>query len=230
MIRTGAITYDGLPLSSGGAHTLRQKGFVQTFNSLQGFVNSVSLKPEPSSVILELFDLGNGSYSHFLSLSSQFDNKFPRLRERQTGEYHSHQWTVSADELPSLVIELEKLRPIPNAGFVGRSLVVYVGWNLIFADSNGKPLPFQNRDDHLQFDIDFNRFLGESYVYARISETSTANLFLSLPFEDATDEALELVNRIQNCFPARPSSKHWKKWTITKSRKTYVGRKIPSLI
>lgn len=230
MVRRGAITYDGLPISSGGAHSLRHKGFVKTFEALQNFVNSISLQREASSVTLELFDPGNGGYTHFLALTSEFDFKFGRKQVRQIGEYRGYQWEVNPIDLRPLISELERLRPIPNAGYAGRSLVVHVYWNLVIADSLGVPLPFQTRDEYLKYDIDFKRYLGESFMYARISETSTANLFLSLPFEEVTESAIELVKRIQEHFPARLSSKHWKRWTLAKNGKSYVGRKIPGLI
>ncbi len=229
MTRQAAITYDGLPISSGGAHSLRFKGFVKTFEALDNFVNSVSLDPVPTSVILELFDLGIG-YTYFLALTAEFDNRFRRKEGRQIGEFAANQWCVDPNDLKPLIYDLEGLRPIPDAGYAGQSLVVHVNWNLRFADFRHKQFPFQNRNEYLQFEVYFQRYLGESALYARISETSTANLFLSLPFENPDEEAMELVKRIQTHFPARLSSKHWKRWTLTKNGKSYVGRKIPGLI
>jgi len=190
----------------------------------------MSLYPEATSVTLELFDPDDGAYTHFLALSREFDQKFRQKESREIGEHLGHQWIVDPIQLEPLVYDLERLRPIPNAGYAGRSVVVHVYWNLIFADSNGLRLPFQSRTEYLQFDVDFQRYLGESFVYARISETSTAHLFLSLPFEEASDEARLLATRIQEYFPARISPKHWKHWTLTKNGKSYVGRKTPSLI
>lgn len=228
MIRAGAITYEGLPIASGGAHSLRQRGFVEAFEALEKFVNSISLEREARSVYLELIDLGSGAYTHFLSLSSEFDDKYLRKQGRQIGEYRGSQWEVDPSELRALIHDLEKLRPVPMADYAGRSLVVHVYWNLVFAGSGGQRLPFQSRDEYLGFDIDFQRWLGESFMYSRISETSTANLFLSLPFEEISPECVELTKRIDDAFPGRLSSKHWKRWSLSKSGNSYVGRKIPA--
>jgi hypothetical protein len=228
MTRLGAITYDGLPISSGGAHSLRQKGFVAGFNALQGFVDAISLEREPTSVSVELFDIGSGSFSHFISLSSEFDNRFEQKNGRNIGEYLGHQWRVPASELESLIHDVERLRPIPLLGYGGRSLVVHVYWHLILFDASGIQFPFQTRDSYEDFEVGTRLHLGESLVYARISENSTASLFLSLPFENVQPECIELANRINEAFPTRLSTKHWKRWTLTKKGTSYLGRKIPA--
>ena len=51
--RSAAITYDGLPISGGGAHTLRTRGFVAGFNALQSFATAVSLAPLPTTLAVE---------------------------------------------------------------------------------------------------------------------------------------------------------------------------------
>jgi len=226
--RFGAITYDGLPISSGGAHSLRQKGFVEGFNSLQGFVDLISLERRPSSVALELFNSGAGGYSHFMALRWEFSKRFRGKQGRAVGEHFGHQWEVQPSELGLLIHDLERLRPIPLVGYAGRSLVVHVYWKLIFSDRTGEPLPFQTRDNYRDFEVGFQLYLGESILYARISENSTASLFLSLPFEAVHPECVELATRLQEAFPARLSTKHWKRWTVTKKGTSYLGRKIPA--
>jgi len=228
VIRHGAITYDGLPISSGGAHSLRQKGFVAGFNALQNFVDSISLERNPSSVALELFNSGTRGYSHFMALRWEFSKRFRGKQGRSIGEHFGHQWDVPPSELGLLIHNLERLRPIPLVGYAGRSLVVHVYWKLIFSDQTGDQLPFQTRDNYVDFEVGFQQYLGESILYARISENSSANLFLSLPFEVVQPECVELANRVQEAFPTRLSAKHWKRWTLTKKGTSYLGRKIPA--
>jgi hypothetical protein len=128
-----------------------------------------------------------------------------------------------------IVDQLERLRPIPQAGYAGEAALVHATWNLVLADIERKPLPYQDKDDYLGYEAGYKLYLGQSLVYARISETTTAHLFLSLPFENDTDDARRLAAEIESRFPCRLSSKHWKMWRLTKNGRSYVGRKIPGL-
>ena len=229
MPRLAAITYEGLPLASGGAHKLRTRGFVAAFNALQSFASAVSLDAIPKDLLVEVVT-GDGVPKEFTdSLSSEFDANFMRRPDRIIGAYTGHQWEINAPSLNQIVDQFEKLRPVPHAGFAADALVVHATWNLVLADKERKPLPHQDKDNYMRYEVGYELCLGESLVYARISETTTANLFLTLPFENVTDDARRLAAEIESQFPCRLSSKHWKMWRLTKNGRSYVGRKIPGL-
>jgi len=229
MPRLAAITYEGLPLASGGAHTFRTRGFVAAFTALQSFVSAVSVDAVPEELLVEVLE-GDGVPKEFSeSLSSEFDSNFMRRPSRKIGAYTGHQWEVSATSVNRIIDQFEKLRPIPQAGYAGGAALVHATWNLVLADKDGKPLPHQDKDDYLGYEVGYKLHLGRSLVYGRISETTTAHLFLTLPFEDVTDDARRLAAEIASRFPCRLSSKHWKMWRLTKNGRSYVGRKIPGL-
>jgi hypothetical protein len=224
--RSAAITYDGLPISSGGAHTLRTRGLAAGFDALQAFADAVSLVPVPTNLVVEVLS-GTGVPDRFTSLlNSDFDDRFARRADRRVGEYTSHQWTVAASALPGVVRTLEQSRPIPKTKYAGHAALVHATWNLVLFDSSRQPLPYQGREHYLNFDCDRRRCLGQSLVYGRISERTTANLFLSIPYEDLNGDAQQVVSGIQAHFPARLSSSHWKMWRLAKNGQRYVGRKI----
>ena len=227
--RLAAITYEGLPLASGGAHKLRTRGFIAAFNALQSFVSAVSLDATPKELLVEVVT-GDGVPKEFTdSLSSEFDANFMRRPSRAIGAYTGHQWEINATCLNRIVDQFERLRPIPQAGYAGPAALVHATWNLVLADKVRKRLPYQDKDDYLQYEVGSGVYLGQSLVYARISETTTAHLFLSLPFEDVTDDARRLAVEIESRFPCRLSSKHWKIWRLSKNGRSYVGRKISGL-
>lgn len=229
MPRLAVITYEGLPLASGGAHKLRTRGSVAAFNALQSFASAVSLDATPTDLLVEVVT-GDGVAKEFTdSLSSEFDSNFMRRPSRAIGAYTGHQWEINASCLNRIVDQFERLRPIPQAGYAGNAAVIHATWNLVLTDKERRPLPYQGKDDYLGYEIGYEFSLGQSLVYARISETTTAHLFLSLPFEDVTDDARQLAAEIESHFPCRLSSKHWKMWKLTKNGRSYVGRKIPGL-
>jgi hypothetical protein len=168
MVRRGAITYDGLPISSGGAHTLRAKGFVSGLNTLQSFATALSLDYEPKDLVVEVVE-GEGVNEFFRQLSDDFDTRFKKKMSRGIGSYTGHQWIVDRTELNSLIHQLEMLRPIPLAGYAGYAAVVHSDWNLVFFDSTGGPLPCQNTDDYQRYEVKKSvpiklGHLGKSFV------------------------------------------------------------------
>ena len=228
--RSAAITYDGLPISSGGAHTLRTRGFVAGFNALQSFATAVSLVLSPPRLAVEVLE-GKGVPVEFTSsLFSDLDVRFTKRTDRRVGEYVAHQWAVEPTSLEGIVDTLEKLRPIPKTEYAGHAALVHATWNIVLFDSSRRPLPYQGKEHYLGFDCDSQRFLGQSFVYARISEATTAHLFLSLPYEDVNSDVRRLAAQIQTHFPARLSSSHWKIWRLAKNGQRYVGRKASGLV
>ena len=230
MPRLAAITYEGLPLSSGGAHKLRTRGFVAGFDALQSFASAVSLDAIPTELLVEVVE-GDGVPTEFSdSLSSEFDSNFMRRPSRRIGAYTGHQWEINATCVNRIVDQFERLRPIPQVEHAGGAALLHATWSLDLADKDRNPLPHQDKDDYLCHEVGCGVYLGQSLVYARISETTRAHLFLSLPFEDVNDNARRLAAEIESRFPCRLSSKHWKIWRLTKNGRSYVGRKIPGLI
>jgi hypothetical protein len=137
---------------------------------------------------------------------------------------------VDPVSLKGIVDTFEKLRPIPKTEYAGHAALVHVTWNIVLSDSAHRPVPNQGKEHYLGFACDSEHFLGQSFVYARISETTTAHLFLSLPYEDVGSDSRRLASQIQTHFPARLSSSHWKIWRLAKDGQRYVGRKISGLV
>ncbi len=228
MPRSSSITYDGLPISSGGAHKLRTRGFVETAQSLSDFVSSVCVDSKPSNLTLELVNGGDVEEKKFSRLYNDACSQYGLKKfTRGLGDYVGHQWGLDVNTLHEIAARLEELRPIALAGYAGWQVVLHATWELKFRDKDAQsPIPYQTRLDYNEFEVRWQVFLGESGMYARISEKSTAAIFLSLPFEDVSSDCVELAKRVREAFPGRLSSKHWKRWSLTKRGTGYVGRKI----
>jgi hypothetical protein len=228
--RRAAITYDGLPIANGGAHTLRIRGCVASLKALQSFVDALSLDPVPTRVAVEVLQ-GAGVPETFVSAAcDECAVRGAERTSRRIGDYSAHLWTIDQGSLAAAAEALERLRPIPTTRLAGHAARLHVTWNLVLCDGSRRPFPYQNEDDYLGFDCGGQHRLGHSFVYACISETTTAHLFLSLPFEEVSEEARRLANEIQAHFPARLSPSHWKIWRLTATGHTYVGRRVPGLV
>jgi hypothetical protein len=227
--RFAAITYDGLPISSGGAHKLRTRGFTEALIVLQSFVTAVSVDPRPKECFVEVLAGDDVPASFTSGVMAHCDAHFIKRTRRRVGEYSSSQWAVEPGSLPEMIDTLEQRRPIPKAGYAGYAAAIHVTWNIVLADGLRQPIPNQGKEHYLGFECGFQRYLGESRVYARISEATTANLFLALPYENVTSEARRVAEKIQTHFPARLSSNHWKIWQLTKKGDGYIGRRVSIL-
>jgi hypothetical protein len=181
--RSAAITYDGVPISSGGAHKLRTRGFTEALLVLQSFVTAASLDPRPKDCVVEVLAGDDVPASFTSGVIADCDAHFGQSTRRRVGKYSSSQWAVDPASLPAMIDTLEQRRPTPKAGYAGYAAAIHVTWNIVLADGLRQPIPYQGKEHYLGFACGFQRYLGESVVYARISQATTANLFLGLPYE-----------------------------------------------
>jgi hypothetical protein len=118
--------------------------------------------------VVEVVD-GEGVTEFSRPLSADFDQRFEKKLSRGIGAFTGRQWIVEPAGLTALIKQLEMLRPIPLAGYAGYAAVIHAAWNLIFFNQMGDPLPYQRIQDYIGFEADFQRNLGQSCVYSRIS-------------------------------------------------------------
>lgn len=229
MLRQSVITYDGLPVSSGGAHKLRTKGLVDAWTQTESFLEQCTDYQFPYEIIIELLEGGGLPSDFVLPLKQRFSARFASVRSRRLGpDVVGYQWSVAYDNLPGLVEELESLQPYPE--FFLSPLSLNITCKFRFTDPRtGEALPFQDPADYGNHSVGFRWLLGESMAYARLSTNSTLSVLLSLPFEKADSEFASYVQFLGKNAPFKFSEKHWKIWTINKKGTGYVERKIQGL-
>ena len=93
-------------------------------------------------------------------------------------------------------------------------------------DSESKVLPNQGGDRYLGFEGEPDRILGENYFDAELGKNNFLYTFLSLPFDEPDTEFRDYVEFLRARFPCAMSGSAWKKWTLAKSGRSYVGRKF----
>jgi len=231
MVFSSAITYDGLPISRGGAHRLRTRGFEAGLAALRGFAERVSLDPRPSDLRIEVLAGGGVPAAFSDPLIAALDAGHAKIRVRRIGASTGHQWALGPAGLDGLAARLDAAGPLPSAGPYGPSVVIHAVWRLVLFDPfTGLELPGRTPGDYLGFDAAPGCPLGRSFVYARLSEATTARLFLSLPFDDAAPEVRRLAEGLQEAFPVPLSPNHWKLWRLGRSGDRYAARRIAAPI
>lgn len=221
------VTYDGLPVSSGGGHTLRSRCARDTFGQITHFFDSCTAPLQPVRFTIELVT-GNGIPKHFSApLQTDLTKHYGPAHSRSLGSNSGHIWAIQEKDVVSILALIDDLRPLPVHPYKLQpiSLNVLSSFQLI-NPANNDPYPHQNPESCLNFQPGFGQQLGVSQAYARISERSTLSLFLNFTLLGESDELAQAVQSVQKHLPFQLSKSHWKRWSLTKRGDSYLGRKI----
>jgi len=230
MAVNAVITYDGLPISSGGAHTLRMGGPQAAHAAVTQFATTCSDYQQPTQLFVELLK-GRGVPPN---VSEMFERKFLRdfgtpRRKRALGQAIGIQWDVPEERAGEVLTLLEGPQPLPVDRLCPITLNLTAHFR--FTDpQTGSVLPCQERTDYLNFEVGPRLYLGPSTLYARLSSASTVSVFFSLPYEDVGPALRAHVRFLQDHLPFTLSANHWKRWQINKAGTRYVGRKVSGVV
>jgi len=134
---------------------------------------------------------------------------------------------IPVRDIENLAQLFASLRPLPSHPFGLQPGCVRIGQKFRFKAFDGSAeLSGQGADNYMQFIPCFGQILGESEIYARLSEKSTMSMFLNFPFEEASPDFLRFRAFVQDHLPFKLSEHHWKRWTLTKRGDKYLGRKL----
>jgi hypothetical protein len=223
------ITYDGLPISSGGGHTVRARSPVETWGQITKFMATCTDNPPPSDINVEVVTgdtIPNGFSGPLLR---QLTQEFGSPTIRGLGADTGHIWAFTAVRIVGLLEMIERLRPLPLHPYKLQPISVNVLFQFrLVSPHSGQPLPNQHPACYNSAEAGFATPLGVSQIYVRLSERSTVSLFLSFPFEETTGQFQQTAAFVQGNLPIKLSKFHWKRWQLAKNGRRYIGRKIPA--
>ncbi len=224
------ITYDGLPISSGGAHTLRMRGPKAVHAAITQFATTCSDYTRPTQLYVELLKGKEipRSFSAMVERKFLLDFGAPR-RTRALGQAIGTQWDIPKERAEDVLTLLEGPQPLPTDRLYPLALNLVANFRLI-DPQGGSVLPRQERTDYLHFEAAPGLYLGTSTLYARLSAVSTVSVFFSLPYEELGPALREHVRFLQTHLPFKLSAHHWKRWHINKAGTRYVGRRISGVL
>jgi len=221
------VTYDGLPVSSGGGHTLRSRCARDTFGQIAHFLDSCTAPTQPVGFSIELIT-GNGIPERYSApLLTDLTKRYGPAHPRSLGSNGGHVWSIQERDVVSILALIDGLRPLPVHPYKLQPISLNVlSFFQLTNPANGAPYPYQDPESCLNFQPSFGQQLGVSQAYARISERSTLSLFLNFPLLGEGPELAHAVQSMQACLPFQLSKSHWKRWNLTKRGDSYLGRKI----
>jgi hypothetical protein len=200
-----AVTYIGLPIGSGGAHSLGRMPLRVAFERTNEFLANCTEQVGPVKCSFTLRDVPE--------LPRQPDVE-ARLA-RQFGEGWAS--AVPEDRLEDALDFMVELQPQPTNqwGMTPIWFRTSVGFRILDPDT-GQPLPGQDIERFGGAEYEWSVPLGSSGL--RLMLDNRASLGLELCIPDADPDLLRrIVPWLQEHLPCRLSAKQWRTWTPTKT-------------
>jgi hypothetical protein len=227
------ITYDGLPKSSGGAHSLGRLDFHEAWARVASFLTTCTDYTVPSDVH---FQLGTGKrvsrrFARKTCAKLTLRHSIPTIGNVIGYEETYLDWNVCGHRIQQLIDELASYQPFPDH-WLDSPLILAVGacFNFILPETR-EVLPFQGPQYYLHQAYDgYGSVLGQSKIYLRLTTRSTLSAFFCLPFE-TPDRGFENYRAfLQEHFPFRLSNHQWRHWELTRQGTSYRRRKVRPLL
>jgi len=232
MLAKSVVTYDGLPVKSGGAHHLRTRDPRTALAQIQGFLSRCALLPSAPRFTVNLLSGEEADIPKewTKSLLGRFAETYGAAMEKTLGDTLEYSWPIPESDVTHQAQFLGSLGTLPVHKYGMQSLCLTAHYVIQLIDGEGgEPWPHQEPASYSNFQTSgYGEALGKSVLYARISDRSTVNLFLNFPFEAGDPELRKAVVRVQDNLPFSLSKSHWKYWTLTKAGNKYLGRKMAS--
>ena len=206
-----AVTYIGLPISSGGAHSLGRMTRRVAYQRTMSFLGTCTL---PEGAIGYSFDVHDVPELP----------PVPRL-ERELRRRFGNYVTLHEARVEDALDFLDEIEPQP-ANRWGMAPVWFTATSKfrILDPASGQPLPGQDPRGFRGVEYEWGVPLGSSGLRLILNNHASLAIDLCLPFPD--DAAVRrVVPWLQRHLPCKLSAKHWRAWTPTKTG-SFRARKL----
>lgn len=217
-LASSAVVYDGLPVSSGGAHSIKRLGPEQALHAWRQFLAACGHVDVMRAMVR--VDDGPGPPAPRTVLR-RVDQLFPTRRE---GAVRLHD--VPADRLDDAVELIGDISPQAADEWGNAAVTLFVEADFVLGrPTDDQPWPGQGRQRFGGFETPGGPRLGVCDTRLILTTTRAMGLTVCLP--EATDDDVALARPwLQEHLPFRMSSRHWTRWTLTKNGRTYRPRRI----
>jgi hypothetical protein len=210
-----AVAYDGLPISSGGAHAL---GRVSARQALESWRDFLAARTQPGPIACWFALPMTPELIVEPDVAARIGSAFP-TRSRD-------EFPVPLERIDEAMDLWESIEPQPTnqLGLAPVWLRFSADFQMLAPDGS-RVWPGQEPARFGQFQTPAGVKLGSSSTRLALHAKRSFGLTLSIP--DASDDDLNsVVPWLQAALPMRLSAKHWTRWSLTKSGRSYRGKRI----
>lgn len=221
------VVYDGMPISSGGAHRLGKASARDAVNSWLGFLEGCTA-PSPIRCWFQFPETPGLKVAP--EVVREVGRAFPPIEISPAHHKSTIQYVVPRNRLDEAVALFESLEPLPMNKWGMAPIWLWFRAEFRLLSPGGELWPGQDPTFFNDFVTRTGVTLGASATGLGLQAKRHMGLGLSIP--RASDRDLgALVPWLQESLPFRLSAKHWTRWTLTKNKLSYRGNKIvpPSL-
>lgn len=216
------VTYDGLPASAGGAHSLRVKRPADAHERVQRFLAACTVPAEPATWTFSISADGDPAATERLAAFAGELLGGPRRTQRIRRD-----WNVppeaALEVLGAIAAESGATTKYgASLATLSQSLPVQ-----LIDPATGDPFAGLSPTAFGGFAVDgYGRRLGVSGIRASYGTAGSAlSLWLNLPADERLAPA---ARHLQDHLPFRLSTKHWRRWQPTRARDGYRSSKLTS--
>ena len=197
------ISYEGLPINSGGAHSISSIPPIEVYNSLISFLKACTNFPSPTVEFLFNASEAKGSGMKLWELTKQFGLPTWNFNSFLSSKQHVWSWTVKSSKVETAFDYLTKID----------TLTLTFKWKFKFINPETKEI-IEGQDAIPAID----ERLHNSQIYFRASERSTVSVWFTFPFS-SLPEAFNYFDPFQKLLPFTLSGKHWRIWSLSQNGK-----------
>jgi hypothetical protein len=208
------ISYDGLPLKSGGAHSISNADNHGIYLAVCDFFKCLTTDPSSvNRIILDVSVKQKGTTVSFWYMVMNFG--LPDWSS--TGSINGgFVWIFDVSEQQiAKAIGLSKQFANLTLTMMWRFQFVNVKTKTTIKGQNNIPILDERRPS--------------SQVYLRLSRKTTMSLWFTLPFDELDTDAIAYIKLLKAKLPVKLSNNHWKILTLSKNG-NWIGRKLDASI
>lgn len=214
------ISYEGKPITGGGAHMLGKKHFLEIYDQTRQFLDDFTTNNQVQNPTLTLYSSQQGTYKTapiLWRLVKTFgipSYNWWKLAHTQ----HFFTWKLNIRSIDKAIALLQQYNDLPKNDFGPLTLSLY--WQFHFIDPNTKTI-FPHQE--LLPEIDFRQ--KNSQIYLRLGQRSSASVWFAFPFSKIEQPEKKYLSALVKKLPFKPSDKYWRIW-----QRSNNGNWIPKVL
>jgi hypothetical protein len=197
------VTYVGLPVSSGGAHSLGRRSRRDAYRRMQTFLRECT---EPA---------GSAHYSFAVHDVPELppEPRFDSGLRRRFGDYAA----ISEDRVGDALDFLDVIDPQPTNRYGMAPVWFTAGYEFRVLDpATGRAIPGQDPRWFRGVEYEWGVPLGSSRLRLILHNRASVAIELCIPYESERQLG-RVVEWLQQHLPFSFSPKHWRAWTPTRT-------------